>query len=179
MKIDPKLGKTPFNCFTTHDAEKYIGKYGYFSNFLESFNNINDEHINFGVLTEINHELNTPFIMEREGGHRFFVPASTVRATDLKLDYRPYKNLYEFRSDFNVGDTISVKYKINGRTYAVMYLGDSFITNESNSEFNDIKVNLGGSWFYLNDLFNDFEVYEWSKTENRNVRRPFGVKIDA
>lgn len=90
--------------------------------------------------------------------------------------YRPYKNLYEFRKEFNIGETVSIKHKITDRIYNVIYLGDSFNKKDSDFEVYDVEINFGGSWFSFEELFNNYEYFKWDAHECGNILKPFGVQ---
>lgn len=89
---------------------------------------------------------------------------------------RPYRNLYEFRKDFSVGEFVSIKNKETGRIYNVLYLGDSFKRNDTNFEVFDFEINFGGKWFLFEELFNNYEYFCWDIQEFKNILKPFGVE---
>lgn len=88
---------------------------------------------------------------------------------------RPYEDLYEFRKDFKIGEIVSIKNKKTERIFNVMYLGDSFRRNDSNFKVFDVEINLGGKWFSLEELFNDYEYFCWDIQEGKNILKPFGI----
>ena len=138
--------------------DKYVGKSGYFSDSLCKFQDLKCCHKY--ILNNIDDtEEAGDFIFECKGGnYRYFLPESLLKPEEKK--YRPY-TLPEFIDEYSLGDEVIIRHKE----------GNCGIEHKLFTEYieGDEDVGFSGSWYALDDLFNDYELYtgeEW---------KPFGV----
>lgn len=172
MELDKRilLGKRPLTCFDIEEAKQYIGKKGYFSDYLNVYANINtmgkedvlqslDEH-----LLDKHHD---ETFLVAHNKWKFFLPAEWVKEPEKK--YRPF-TLAEWIEQHGIGEVIHYRCKSPKIELRHMYTGyahgiDADIKNTTSG-----TMTLGNVSHTLDDLFEDYEIEfngEWV---------PFGIK---
>lgn len=162
-----KSEKIIFNYLNRAEAFKYVGKYGYFADYLDEFNDLTK--VTATVLDEIRNVEGCFFCDKAIGGFRYFIPVELLadKAIGLTQKYRPY-TLGEFITEFKLGETkINVRNKDHAVESVVLFTG-----------YEDWPVNPIvhlGSWAYsLETLFQKFEIKRW--VNDRCAWVPFGQK---
>lgn len=162
-----KSEKIIFNYLNRAEAFKYVGKYGYFADYLDEFNDLTK--VTATVLDEIRNIEECFFCDKSIGGFRYFIPVELLadKAIGLIPKYRPY-TLGEFVTEFKLGETkINVKNKDHNVESVVLFTGYEDWPGEQ-------IVHLG-SWAYsLKTLFEKFEIKRW--VNGRCAWVPFGQK---
>lgn len=162
-----KSEKIIFNYLNRAEAFKYVGKYGYFADYLDEFNDLTK--VTATVLDEIRNVEGCFFCDKAIGGFRYFIPEDLLadKAIGLTPKYRPY-TLGEFITEFKLGETqIKVKNKDHNVESVVLFTGYEDWPNH--------KIVHLGSWGYsLETLFQKFEIKRW--VNGRCAWVPFGQK---
>lgn len=165
MNLDGRIidKKKIFDSFEIEEAEKYLGKEGYFANSNEMFSNL--DNCIFGKLEEINDDIK-PY-SDSYLNYRYFLPEKFVKEKQAKKKYRPC-TLDEF--GLNIGDLIRFRKKDDHNfEICTMYMG--YIKTNG-----IVKVVLLGQCYYsLEVLFNDYEWYD----RDSNTWEMFGVENDT
>lgn len=151
MKLDPRIKSEDdiFHYFNRKKAAQYIGKPGYFADYLDYFDDL-DARVP-KVLTEINDESGCFFSDEASiSGYSYFIPEELLLQKSKILKYRPYK-MEEFIREYAIGESI---FKIRDKRdpeyiYQFLFIGCS-----------KSLVYLGGWALSLDDLFNYYEFAE-------------------
>ena len=155
MELDSRVidGKRPLTCLDIDNAKHFLGKKGYFSNYLNVYANISlmkedvlqslDEHHN-------NEHHDETYIASRVKW-KFFLPAEWVKEPKTP-EFEPY-NLVTWANDFKIGDTVFIRKKEEDFLYKGIYNGWSQGAN------GDIHISLGAWVFMLTELFHFFEIY--------------------
>ena len=138
-----------FHYFNRKKAAQFIGKPGYFADYLDCFDDL-DAH-GPKVLTEINDESGC-FFSDEAGisGYSYFIPEELLLRKSKFLKYRPY-TMKEFLREYSIGESI---FKIRDKRdpeyiYQFLFIGCS-----------KSLVYLGGWALSLDDLFNYYEFAE-------------------
>lgn len=163
MELDKRIleGKKPLDCFDTEIAKQFIGKKGYFSNYLNVYTNLcNMEE---GVLHSLDEQHGEAFV-EEYAKWKFFLPAEWVKQPEKK--YRPY-TLTEFVNTYSLGDEIILKIKANNRIEHKLFI--EYIEDAKNINTR-MNICLGGFYYSLKDLFDKSELY------TSEGWKPFGVE---
>lgn len=161
MELDKRIleGKKPLDCFDTEIAKQFIGKKGYFSNYLNVYTNLcNMEE---GVLHSLDEQHGEAFV-EEYAKWKFFLPAEWVKPEEPEKKYRPY-TLTEFVNTYSLGDEVIIRTKDNSTNRHVL-----FTEYEEGKGRDDVR--LGQYWYTFMILFNNYELYidgEW---------KPFGIE---
>lgn len=160
--MDKRILKNPLSGFDVDEAKRclYLSKKGYFGNFVEDFEDVSQQP--FGTLRY----MVDGFFSPNEDGHdlyTFFLPEDWVK-TEPKEDYRPF-TLEEFRSKFPLLSPITFREKDGGTVFTQCFLG------YTETEYHDPFVTLGACEFFLEELFEEYELLD---SENKFV--PFGVR---
>lgn len=154
-----------YTCFDVEKAEQYIGKYGYFSDTPEDFNNITN--CAYGILGDIDDNSSYTYLYKDDSTnckYRLFLPEESVIQKEKK--YRPFTSS-EF-SSFAVTQTytrIIFRRKNTNKEWHVRY----------NGYINDngvISVILGNRLFSLEKLLEYFEL------RVNGIWQPFGVEVE-
>ena len=155
MNLDGRIidKKKIFDSFEIEEAEKYLGKEGYFANSNEMFSNL--DNCIFGKLEEINDDIK-PY-SDSYLNYRYFLPSEFVKE---KSAYRPFKDAKEFfiKTNFEAGDLIHIRFK-NKIEYWLMLVG-----------WTNNVIELGTDNFTFEDLFENFELWDGENFI------PFGVE---
>lgn len=151
-----------FHYFNRKKAAQFIGKPGYFADYLDYFDDLDDRGPK--VLTEINDESGCFFSDEASiSGYSYFIPEELLLQKSKILKYRPYK-MEEFLREYSIGENI---FKIRDKrepeyVYQHLFIGSS-----------KSLVNLGGWSLSLEQLFDKFEIGEGCGPDE--TWHPFGV----
>lgn len=135
-----------FHYFNRKNAAQFIGKPGYFADYLDYFDDLDARGPK--VLTEINDESGCFFSDEASiSGYSYFIPEELLLQKSKILKYRPYE-MKEFIREYAIGESI---FKLRDKRdpehiYQFLYIG------HSNS-----LVYLGGWALSLKDLFDYYE----------------------
>lgn len=159
MELDKRIidGKKPLDCFDVDIAKQFIGKKGYFSNYLNVYTNLcNMEE---GVLHSLDEQHGEAFV-EEYAKWKFFLPAEWVKEPEKK--YRPY-TLTEFVNTYSLGDEVIMRTKDNSTNRHVL-----FTEYEEGKGRDDVR--LGQYWYTFMILFNNYEIYTGEGW------KPFGVE---
>jgi hypothetical protein len=165
MKLDKRLKISPFNCFDSKRARRFIDKMGYFSNNLGDFSDLTK--CKFGTLGSIHDVYSTAFsynvFRRKEDGayYEYFIPESFLKPKEKK--FRPY-TLEEL--PIKVCDIIYLKNKNSEIIERCLCISIS-------SEGNQIKsITLGVNSYSIQELF---ENYVWRHSDLWDFQ-PFGVE---
>lgn len=173
IELDKRIikGKRPLDCFDTKTAKQFLGKEGYFSDYLNVYANISimkedvlqslDEHHN-------NEHYDGTYIASRVKWN-FFLPAEWVKEEKKEPKYRPF-SLEEFLYIFSMGNRIDFKKKNDGEVKRAMFTG--YITDDERIDDKTpeaVELMLGCFHYSLFSLFEDFELFFDGKWQ------PFGM----
>lgn len=172
MELDKRIkeGKRPLTCFDLKEAEQFIGKECYFSNYLCNFNNINSiaPRALLHNITE-DEDASNPYY-SCPGYFAYCLPCEWVKEPEKK--YRPY-TLAEWIDQHEIGEVIHCRNKDN-QEFHVMYTG--YVIDNGEEDIQDNRttgrimlINMG---YLLQELFERYEICingEW---------QPFGVIED-
>ena len=153
MKLDKRLKISPFNCFDSKQARRYIDKMGYFSNNLGDFSDLSK--CKFGTLGSIHDDTEQPYYMkENVTVNGFFVPETLVEPT--KHNKRPF-GMQEFKDNLPKmmfsDDLIHFRDKATDAKFSVKFVGEIL-------DGSDWFVCLGTREYSLKELFEDFEYLD-------------------
>lgn len=170
MKLDPRIikGKKPLTCFDLEQAKDYVGKNGYFSDYLNVYTNI--RNMEESVLQSLDEHHYEAFV-ETCCKWAFFLPAEWVKETEKK--YRPF-SLDEFLKVCDIGDSVYFKKKNSDEVECAMFLG--YVTDVDRSDDEKpgaCEVMLGVFHYSLFSLFEDFERFYNGRWW------PFGVEEES
>ena len=171
MKLDSKIieGKKPLDCFDVDIAKQFIGKKGYFSDYLNEYTHIcNTEE---DVLQSLDEHHNEAYKGSRNKWE-FFLPAEWVKPEEPEKKYRPF-SLDEFFNIFEIGDLIVFKMKNDDEVKCAMFTG--YLTDIERIDDKTpgaVELMLGIFHYSLSSLFEDFELLYHGKWQ------PFGVMED-
>lgn len=164
MELDPRIleGKKPLDCFDTKIAEQFLGKKGYFSDYLNEYTHIcNTEE---DVLQSLDEPHDEAYVGTRNKWE-FFLPAEWVKP---EKKYRPFTCI-EFAEKFNLklNSIITLRsVPANDRpcyNYKVVFTGYRWCDDV-------FQVFLNGHWLDLPELL---ELYEY---EENGEWHKFGVE---
>ena len=155
MKLDPRIKSLSdvLTCFDTEQAKQFKGEKGYFEDYLHNYNSLEDEHKEYGTLTEVL-DNEAPFKSDNRCHWRFFLPECLL---ENKKYSRPF-SIIEFKGNLPKmifpDDLIHFRNKDSGfDEYAQRYNG--YIVNSQ-----DTVICLGSREFSLKDLFKKFEYLD-------------------
>lgn len=168
MELDKRIieGKRPLTCFDIEEAKQFVGKKGYFSDYLYVYTNLCN--MQEDVLQSLDEHHDEAFI-ETCSHWKFFLPAEWVKPEEPEKKYRPF-SLEEFFNIFEVGDLIVFKMKNTDEFKCAMFTG--YITDVERIDDKTpgaVELMLGCFHYSLLDLFKDFELFLEDKW------LPFGV----
>ena len=114
MELDKRIidGKKPLDCFDTKIAEQFLGKKGYFGDYLSEYTHIcNTEE---DVLQSLDEHHDEAYKGSRNKWE-FFLPAEWIKPEEHEKKYREYKDLDEFFdvTGLEIGDLIKLKFPGN------------------------------------------------------------------
>ena len=98
--------KDVFSVANAEEAQKYIGKEGYFADRLSELTEAVE-----GLalsLDEIDLESDMPYCSYGEGASQLFIPIDKVKEDEEEKNYRPFTS-DEFLAKFKVGEAIQIK----------------------------------------------------------------------
>lgn len=160
LKLDERIYEgLPFTCFTAEAAKRYVGQQGYFAEKIHAYQNLDETR--FGTLARVDDD-EVPFKTDRFF-YQFFLPAEFVRPAEKKK-WRPF-TLDEFLAKFPLMSQLTYREKKNSNCYTVCVIGHGCSRNGA------MRVNLGGFFYELDNLFNCYEL----KDKDGNWT-PFGVE---
>lgn len=160
MELDKRIleGKKPLDCFDTDVAKQFIGKKGYFSNYLNVYTNLcNMEE---GVLHSLDEQHGEAFV-EEYAKWKFFLPAEWVKEPEKK--YRPY-TVIEFIKEYPLGSYLHFRPK--SKTIEMHRIIDGY---------NDC-LNGAGTLFMCGVMFSMSELYDNYEIFKNGEWQPFGVE---
>ena len=159
MELDKRIKSKLdiLTCFDIEEAKQLIGQKGYFSDFIENYQNL--AHRCYGTLIEIKDGTYTFECDATAQYWRYFIPESKL----LEIKKKPC-TLDDF--GLNIGDLIRFRRKDN-HDYKIctMYMG--YIKNNG-----IVKVLLGNIYYSLEELFSHYEWYD----NDSDTWEPFGVE---
>ena len=160
MDLDIRIieGKEPLNCFDINTAKQFIGKKGYFSDYLNSYTRLSETEED--VLESLDEHHDEAFIA-RHNKWEFFLPAEWVK---LEKKYRPFTGV-EFTEKFNLGEVICLKNIISHYQYKAMLTGCKWHSDS----FDNFEVCLNGGWIGMNTLLNTYLYKEDNKWKTFGV----------
>ena len=148
--------KDVFSVANAEEAQKYIGKEGYFADRLSELTEA-IEGLTLS-LDEIDLESDMPYCAYGEGASQLFLPSDKVKEVEEPKKYRPFKSTDEFLKFYKVGQVIHIKNKSDNleqltsivavfiRCYCCVCLG----TNNNALPFEDLfkkyEININGNW---------------------------------
>lgn len=174
MELDKRIlpGKRPLTCFDTEEAREFIGKEGYFAEYLTEFTTI-VRYMKRAMLTEIDEEGQRCFKDAADGDYwDYFLPAEWVKPEEpecKECKWRPF-TLDEFvkRFDLEVGIRVFlIRYKTHPEHQKRLLLTGLIHDKDPGL----CGVCLGGFQFTFSDLFDMFDVRFGEKDW-----QPFGVE---
>lgn len=169
MELDKRIkeGKRPLTCFDIEEAKQFVGKKGYFSNYLNVYTNLCN--MQEGVLWSLDEHHGEAFV-EEYAKWKFFLPAEWVKEPEKK--YRPL-SFKEFWRLFDFCDGVCFRRKGQDTAEFSMFLGYEIDSDGNRDEIpGEGKVNLGGNRYTLAELFEYYEMKlddEW---------QPFGKECE-
>lgn len=151
-----------YDCFDTKLVKKYIVGYGYFTNFIFDFANL--DNVNYSKLTEVRDNDYYPYVDADGHSSTFFLPEEFVEPKVKAL--RPY-TIEEFHKIFTLGKAIQFRRK-DDKEHPVnlVFLGYTWLNDR-------IAVEIGHEKYFLDVLLNEFEWYN----EYKDEYTPFGVAV--
>lgn len=165
MKLDRRIieGKRPLDCVDVDIAKTYIGQKGYFANCLCAFQDLKsiDYHLTYAILKEVNSQRTMAFADDFDGDEfSYFLPEEWVQEQELEPVWKPYDLDSLREDDFMLGHAVVMRQKFvakePARIHTVMYLGHS----ENAENLNDVEILLGNTWFSVQRLLDDFEIFD-------------------
>lgn len=173
MIFDSRIKKEDdiFHYFNRKKAAQYIGKPGYFADYLTAFKDKKFfEDFETGVLSEINDNQESCYIFGgTRFGFKFFIPKELLKKSLIMVPkYRPWK-FEEFIKEFSIGESIfEMRSKDKEASYMLLYTG--YYSDDRKSE---PVIKLGDNSYSLSYLFDLYEVSE--NIGDEKIWHPFGV----
>ena len=164
MELDKRIleGKKPLDCFDTKIAEQFLGKKGYFSDYLNEYTHIcNTEE---DVLQSLDEHHDEAFLSTCNKWE-FFLPAEWVKP---EKKYRPF-TLAEWIGQHTIGDVIRYRCKSQKIELRHMYVGYAYGIGTDIKNTTSGTLTLGVASYTLDYLFEDYEI------EVNGEWLPFGV----
>lgn len=164
MELDSRIidGKKPLDCFDTKIAEQFLGKKGYFSDYLNEYTHIcNTEE---DVLQSLDEHHDEAYKGSRNKWE-FFLPAEWVKP---ETKYRPFTGI-EFAEKFGLKLNSIIRLRSVSTkddccyNYKVVFIGYRWCDDV-------FQVFLNGHWLDLPELL---ELYEY---EENGEWHKFGVE---
>ena len=172
MKLDSRIkeGKKPLTCFDIEIAKQFLGKKGYFSNYLNVYAHISNmkEDVLQSLDENLDENHDEAFLEETRSKWKFFLPAEWVKQEKKEPKYRPY-SLAEWIEQHGIGEVIHYRSKSEGIELRHMYMGYAFGTGKDITKLNVGTLTLGVASYCFDYLFEDYEI------EINNKWKPFGV----
>ena len=165
MELDKRIKSIDcIRSFNTNN-EDCSGKFGYFTNYIDNFDNLDDVCKGTCVFEEGGsfpfYAIKTDSLENRK--FQFFIPEEDLLSKPKEKQYRPC-TLDEF--SLNIGDLIKFRRKDN-HNYEIctMYMG--YLKYDGT-----VKVLLGNTYYSLEELFKSYEWYD----KDSNTWELFGVE---
>lgn len=174
-KLDPRINKRfgPLTCFQTDEAKAFLGQYGYFTDNLSAFEDV--DRIQYSKLVRVV-ESGSCFYDAEGLKWAFFLPEAWVATENSGGKFRAY-SLKEFTERHIIGEVVIFRKK--GEVTECHWQYSGFETHPDLVETmpGNGVIFLGPKCFRLSALFDDYEMLVWD-TENpdEKVWQPFGVK---
>lgn len=157
-----KEGKKPLTAFDVMES-KFIGTDCYFSDKASDYGDLSNCQVGTlvsrdGMTGVFNATKNNSY-----ANFDYCLPGEWVKEEKKEPKYRPFKDHAEYKEYLNDGiieSWIQIREKLTGEVSELMYVGGS-----------GAIICLGAYSFDLNNLFNDFELFNESTCE----WQPFGV----
>ena len=176
MELDKRIkeGKRPLDCFDTKIAKQFIGKKGYFSHYIDNYEDLKNTPL--GTLGGTGDTFHESFCCTEETFdnyyYEFFIPAEWVLPEEPKKEYRPY-TLAEWVDQHEIGEVIHCRNE-HKQEFHVMYTG--YVIDNGEEDIQDIRttgrimlINMG---YLLQELFERYEICI------NGIWQPFGVIED-
>ena len=166
MELDKRIkeGKKPLDCFDTKIAKQFIGKKGYFSHYIDNYEDLKNTPL--GTLGGTGDTFHESFCCTEETFdnyyYEFFIPAEWVKESEKK--FRAF-TLAEWVDQHEIGEVIHYRSKSEGIEAHIMYMGTYHHKNKG-------TIVLGVASYTLDCLFEEFEI------EIDGKWLPFGVIED-
>lgn len=168
MKLDKsiKKGKKPLTGLDLEEATEFIGQQGYFADYVEHFENLQEGIIKDRLLDVYFANPNVPFRCEK-GYYRYFLPKAFIGQ-----EFRPF-TLEEFNRHYNIGDKVvfcksGKEYDQNPEKLTMLYVGSI------ESYYGKDRIILGIKEYTFDELFENYCIYNCDKGWEWI---PFGVRI--
>lgn len=160
-----KSEKIIFNYLTRAEAFKYVGKYGYFADYLDEFNDLTK--VTATVLDEIRNVEGCFFCDQAIGGFRYFIPVDVLTCKEPEKKGRAFTN-EEFLALFDSGKLHSIRHGDKQSRYVITCV-------YFDCEQDAVCVNLNHSDVGLDMKYLFRKAYEYF--DGKEWRR-FGVEED-
>lgn len=153
MELDKRIkeGKRPLTCFDIEEAKQFVGKKGYFSDYLDVYTNLCN--MQEDVLQSLDEHHDEAFI-ETGSNWKFFLPTEYVKPEEPEKKYREYKDLDEFFdvTGLEIGDLIKLKFPGNnvaellivGSCNNGLFIGIHKYTFKQLFEM--VEISISGEW---------------------------------
>lgn len=162
MELDSRIieGKKPLDCFDTKIAEQFLGKKGYFGDYLNEYTHIcNTEE---DVLQSLDEHHDEAYKGSRNKWE-FFLPAEWVKP---EKKWRAY-TIAEFQETFTVGRAVRFRRKDTPTKEHLLAFGGYYTLHDGR-----VSILFGIHLYTLEELF---EQYEWQEFYTDEYR-PFGIE---
>ena len=173
MELDKRIieGKKPLSCVDIEIAKEFIGKKGYFANWISAFKDLEttEYQLVYATLKEVDGKREVAFTDDFDGEARYFLPDEWVEEEKKEPEYKPY-TIKDFEKAFLNGefeDFIIFREKDNpDNVYTMRYNGNF---RKGGFEY----ICLGAKNFSFEHLFVNYEVANYD-----GDFVPFGVLED-
>ena len=167
MKLDERITNKLmiYDCFEMIEAEKYIGKNGYFTNNFPDFAFLSKTA--YGTLTEIatNNYSEKPYYSDNIH-YAYFLPEEFIKQ---EKKFRPF-TIEEFRQKFTIGQPIRYRHKENNVfENETLFMGFEKLHEDYHGDIKTLVL-IGHSSYDLDELFNHCEY-----KDAQGNWLPFGV----
>ena len=164
MELDKRIkeGKKPLNCVDIEIAKEFIGKKGYFANWISAFKDLEttEYQLVYATLKEVDGKREIAFTDDFDGEARYFLPDEWVE--EEKKTYRPY-TVMEFIKYYPIGSHLHFRPK-----------NDTMEMHRLIDGYNDCK-NGAGSLFICGAMYSMLELYDNYEIFKDGEWQPFGV----
>lgn len=154
MKLDPRIKSLSdiLTCFDFEQANKFLGKKGYFAPALSDFNYL--DIIKYGTLTDVRNN-DYPFREDNDEFWAYFIPECSLKPKEKK--FRPF-TIEEFRKVFTIGQPIRYRHKENNVfENETLFMGFEKLHEEDYHGSIPTLVLIGHSSYELDELFKHYE----------------------
>lgn len=153
------------DCYETIEAEKYVGKNGYFTNNFQDFADLSKA--TYGTLTQVatNNYSEKPYYDDSKT-YAYFLPEEYVKQEKV---FRPF-TIEEFRQVFTIGQPIRYRHKENNVfENETLFMGFEKLHEDYHGSITTLVL-IGHSSYDLDELF---KYYEYKDVQGNWL--PFGV----